>query len=90
VFNLEEFMNKEFLRPRANSCKWFNKFWWCEEESIYRKWGQVQFFMWKQLSESIQCFIESIQTSETLYNRSWRLIRFKQWQNPFKISRMKI
>jgi len=23
VFNLEEFMNSEFLRPRENSCKWF-------------------------------------------------------------------
>jgi len=26
VFNLEECMNKEFLRPRENSCKWFNDF----------------------------------------------------------------
>ena len=24
MFNLEEFMNKEFLRHRENSCKWFN------------------------------------------------------------------
>jgi len=26
VFNLEEYMNNEFLRPRENSCKWFNEF----------------------------------------------------------------
>jgi len=25
VFNLEECMNKEFLRPRKNRCKWFNE-----------------------------------------------------------------
>jgi len=24
VFNLEEFMNNEFLRPKENRCKWFN------------------------------------------------------------------
>jgi len=26
VINLEECMNNEFLRPRENRCKWFNKF----------------------------------------------------------------
>jgi len=26
VFNLEECMNNEFLRPRENRCKWFNDF----------------------------------------------------------------
>jgi len=26
MFNLEECMNNEFLRPRENSCKWFNNF----------------------------------------------------------------
>jgi len=26
VFNLEECMNNEFLRPRDNRCKWFNTF----------------------------------------------------------------
>jgi len=26
MFNLEEFMDKEFLRPRENRCKWFNDF----------------------------------------------------------------
>jgi len=24
MFNLEECMNNEFLRPRENRCKWFN------------------------------------------------------------------
>ena len=24
MFNLEEYMNNEFLRPTENSCKWFN------------------------------------------------------------------
>ena len=26
MFNLEECINNEFLRPRENRCKWFNKF----------------------------------------------------------------
>ena len=26
MFNLEEYMNNEFLRPRENRCKWFNTF----------------------------------------------------------------
>jgi len=36
MFNLKEFMNKEFLRPRENSCKWFNDF------GVTRKWVYIE------------------------------------------------
>jgi len=60
VFNLGKFINKEFLRPRENSCKWFNKFLACEEVSIYKKGEQVQFFCVKTTKwiDSVKLWID--------------------------------
>jgi len=35
MFNLEEFMNNEFLRPRENRCKWFNNL------GVMREWVYI-------------------------------------------------
>jgi hypothetical protein len=36
MFNLEEFMNYEFLRPRENRCKWFNTL------DVMKKWVYIE------------------------------------------------
>jgi len=64
VFNLEECMSSDFLRPRENRCKWFKYFGCYEEMCVYRKGWQVQNFGQKQQSESIHLLCELIQTTK--------------------------
>jgi len=76
VFNLEEFMNNEFLRPRENKCKWFNTY------GVMWKWVYIE-GKWKSnfsskinyLNRFIKCLNRFRQFDSKLSKRK----RYKDW-----------
>jgi len=70
VFNIEECMNNEFLRPRENSCKWFNNF-EVVERSVYIVKGENTQFSHKinRLNRFIKCLSRFRQQKTN--QRSW-------------------
>jgi hypothetical protein len=89
LFNLEEFMNNEFLRPRENICKWFNTFGVMWMWEYIEKEEKCKFlFRNNYLNRFIKSLNQSRQFKTRLEKRKmiWWLIRILQALNRFKIT----
>jgi len=96
VFNLEEFMCNEFLRPRENSCKLFNnlevmrrgtgivrrnKAKISHKINMVNRFRQQKTIQKRMKDDTIQCIRESIPVSP-----GWRMLRFILQMNRFSAS----
>jgi len=80
VFNLEEYMNNEFLRPRENSCKWFNEFGVVRIRQYIREGRKAKF------SHKNNCMnrFKPYKKKWTKGKIWWRMIRVKWWLKRLK------
>jgi len=80
VFNLEECMNNEFLRPRENSCKWFNNLGVMRRRLFIEKGDKTKFSYKNNWVNRFKPY----KTKHEKGKMRWRMIRVK-----WKMKRLK-
>ena len=85
MFNLEECMNNEFLRPRENSCKWFNNFGVMRRKVYIVMKGKYKILSKMNWANRFRPY----KTKQEKRKMWWRMMRVKQELNRFKIPRMR-
>ena len=83
LFNLEECMNNEFLRPRENRCKWFNNL------GVMRR--SVYIYLGGRCKNSAKSnIVNQFRNQEEKPDGLWWLIWSRHNLNRFKMPRMNI
>ena len=85
MFNLEECMNNEFLRPRENSCKWFNNFGVMRRKVYIVMKGKYKILSKMNWANRFRPY----KTKQEKTKMWWRMMGVKQELNRFKIPRMR-
>jgi len=90
VFNHEECMNNEFLRPRVNSCKWFNDLGVMRKCVYIEKGGKCKISAKNNRVNWLTYYLNRFRQLNDKPDEQWRLIRIRHKLNRFKSPQMKI